>query len=129
LSFTPSVGYKDASATGVPTERCARIHVHGRERSRPWIQADFENGIYPGSGPSYNASNTGNNAAFVIGVLSTGGHADAAAQDAFCANTTCTVSKIYDQSGYGPMHQEGAIILGPAVTVHTSASGPSSKEL
>src|SRR5678815_2017181 len=32
-----------------------------------------------------------------------GGYADAAAQDAFCANTTCLVTKLYDQS---PMHND-----------------------
>jgi hypothetical protein len=30
-----------------------------------------------------------------------GGYADAAAQDAFCANTTCLITKVYDQSGHG----------------------------
>ena len=30
-----------------------------------------------------------------------GGYANAAAQDAFCANTTCLITKIYDQSGHG----------------------------
>jgi Alpha-L-arabinofuranosidase B, catalytic/Alpha-L-arabinofuranosidase B (ABFB) domain/Concanavalin A-like lectin/glucanases superfamily/Lamin Tail Domain/NPCBM-associated, NEW3 domain of alpha-galactosidase len=30
-----------------------------------------------------------------------GGYADAAAQDAFCANTTCLITRIYDQSGHG----------------------------
>jgi hypothetical protein len=34
-----------------------------------------------------------------IGVLEPGGFADAAAQDAFCMGTTCTISIIYDQSG------------------------------
>ncbi len=33
-----------------------------------------------------------------IGVLSPGGVANAAMQDAFCAGTTCTISVIYDQS-------------------------------
>jgi hypothetical protein len=33
-----------------------------------------------------------------IGVLAPGGFADAAAQDTFCAGTTCTISIIYDQS-------------------------------
>jgi len=33
-----------------------------------------------------------------IGVVSPGGFADSAAQDAFCAGTTCTISVIYDQS-------------------------------
>jgi hypothetical protein len=36
-----------------------------------------------------------------IGVLSTGGAADAAAQDAFCAGSTCVVTVVYDQSGHG----------------------------
>ncbi|MBE7211198.1 MAG: AbfB domain-containing protein [Gluconacetobacter diazotrophicus] len=36
-----------------------------------------------------------------IGVLSAGGYANAAAQDSFCANTYCIISRIYDQSGKG----------------------------
>jgi hypothetical protein len=36
-----------------------------------------------------------------IGVLSLGGFADSAAQDTFCAGTTCTISIIYDQSPKG----------------------------
>ncbi len=32
-----------------------------------------------------------------------GGYADAAAQDEFCANTTCLITKVYDQS---PMHND-----------------------
>ena len=34
-----------------------------------------------------------------IGVLSSGGVANAAAQDSFCSGATCTISIIYDQSG------------------------------
>jgi hypothetical protein len=34
-----------------------------------------------------------------IPVLAAGGFADSAAQDTFCANTTCTISLLYDQSG------------------------------
>jgi hypothetical protein len=44
-----------------------------------------------------------------IGVLTAGGVADAAVQDAFCANTTCTISIIYDQSGKG-----NHLTVGPA---------------
>jgi len=33
-----------------------------------------------------------------IGLVSTGGVANSAVQDSFCAKTTCTISKIYDQS-------------------------------
>src|SRR6516162_3998779 len=36
-----------------------------------------------------------------IGVLSAGGVATAAAQDSFCAGTSCVITEIYDQSGHG----------------------------
>jgi hypothetical protein len=36
-----------------------------------------------------------------IGVLSPGGYADSAHQDAFCAATTCVITVVYDQSGHG----------------------------
>lgn len=36
-----------------------------------------------------------------IGLLSTGGVANSATQETFCANTTCTISEIYDQSPKG----------------------------
>ncbi|MFI6332842.1 arabinofuranosidase catalytic domain-containing protein [Micromonospora chersina] len=36
-----------------------------------------------------------------IGVLTAGGTANAAAQDSFCANTTCVITVVYDQSGRG----------------------------
>jgi hypothetical protein len=36
-----------------------------------------------------------------IGPVAAGGYANAAAQDSFCANTTCLITVIYDQSGRG----------------------------
>jgi non-reducing end alpha-L-arabinofuranosidase len=36
-----------------------------------------------------------------IGVLTAGGYANAAAQDSFCAGTSCVVTVVYDQSGHG----------------------------
>jgi hypothetical protein len=36
-----------------------------------------------------------------IGVVSAGGIANSAAQDSFCASTSCVITKIYDQSGRG----------------------------
>ncbi|KAJ7820970.1 alpha-L-arabinofuranosidase B, partial [Mycena olivaceomarginata] len=36
-----------------------------------------------------------------IAPLSAGGVANAAAQDAFCASTTCTITTIFDQTGLG----------------------------
>ena len=46
-----------------------------------------------------------------------GGYADAAAQDAFCANTICVINVIYDQSGKGNHLRQappGPLFPGPA---------------
>ncbi len=51
-------------------------------------------------GPLYQVRR-GDGATTDIHPLQPGGVADAAAQDSFCANTTCLISVIYDQSGRG----------------------------
>ncbi|MEZ0110644.1 hypothetical protein ABH920_004659 [Catenulispora sp. EB89] len=56
-------------------------------------------GAYNGS--LYQVRRSSDNATTNIGVLSAGGFANAAAQDSFCANTTCVITVIYDQSGRG----------------------------
>ncbi|WP_329059751.1 arabinofuranosidase catalytic domain-containing protein [Amycolatopsis sp. NBC_01480] len=50
------------------------------------------------NGPLYQVTRASDGAAQDIGLLSAGGYADAAAQDAFCAGTTCQITKIYDQT-------------------------------
>ena len=63
------------------------------------------------NGPLYQVRRLSDNAVRNIGVVrpralphpDPGGYADAAAQDAFCANTTCVITKIYDQS---PNHND-----------------------
>ncbi|GAA3210565.1 arabinofuranosidase catalytic domain-containing protein [Nonomuraea helvata] len=56
-------------------------------------------GAYNGS--LYQVRRSSDNTTRDIGVLSPGGVANADAQDSFCANTTCLISIIYDQSGRG----------------------------
>ena len=51
------------------------------------------------NGPLYQVRRSSDNTTRDIGVLSAGGYADAAAQDSFCAGTTCLITIIYDQSG------------------------------
>ncbi len=51
------------------------------------------------NGPLYQVRRSSDNTTRDIGVLSAGGAANAAAQDSFCANTTCLITIIYDQSG------------------------------
>jgi len=59
------------------------------------------------TGPLYqvrsgsSASNTGSGGTTKDIGMTADGYADSAAQDAFCSNTYCTVSKLYDQSGKG----------------------------
>ena len=51
------------------------------------------------SGRLYQVRRASDNATTDIGTLSAGGFANAAAQDSFCANTSCVITIIYDQSG------------------------------
>ncbi|SOB86131.1 alpha-L-arabinofuranosidase B [Streptomyces sp. 1331.2] len=53
------------------------------------------------NGPLYQVRRASDNATRDIGLLSTGGYADAAAQDSFCAGTSCVITVLYDQSGKG----------------------------
>jgi hypothetical protein len=52
-------------------------------------------------GPLYQVKRASDNATLNVGVLTAGGVANAAAQDSFCANTSCVITVIYDQSGKG----------------------------
>ncbi|MDX3195100.1 arabinofuranosidase catalytic domain-containing protein [Streptomyces sp. MN03-5084-2B] len=51
------------------------------------------------SGSLYQVRRASDSTTRDIGVLSAGGVANAAAQDSFCAGTTCLITVIYDQSG------------------------------
>jgi hypothetical protein len=61
------------------------------------------------NGPLYQVKRQSDGKTLDIGVVQSlgwpfpdaGGYADAAAQDAFCANTICVINLIYDQSGKG----------------------------
>jgi hypothetical protein len=56
--------------------------------------------LYDGySGPLYQVKRDSDGATIDISPLSKGGVANAGAQDSFCANTTCLITVIYDQSG------------------------------
>ena len=53
------------------------------------------------SGSLYQVRRSSDNATANIGVVSAGSVANSAAQDAFCANTSCVITIVYDQSGHG----------------------------
>jgi hypothetical protein len=52
-------------------------------------------------GPLYQVKRISDNTTLNIYPLSAGGVANAAAQDSFCAQTTCYITEIFDQSGNG----------------------------
>ena len=53
------------------------------------------------AGPLYQVRRSSDGTTANISPLSAGGVANAAAQDSFCAGTTCVITEIYDQSGHG----------------------------
>jgi hypothetical protein len=55
------------------------------------------------NGPLYQVQRASDGAKTTIGLLAAGGYANAAAQDSFCAGTTCLITEIYDQS---PRHND-----------------------
>ncbi|KAH8649111.1 Arabinofuranosidase complexed with arabinose [Xylariales sp. PMI_506] len=67
------------------------VAAHSTTRA---LYSSFSSALYQISRGSDGATTT-------ISPLSAGGVANAAAQDTFCANTTCLITAIYDQSGHG----------------------------
>jgi non-reducing end alpha-L-arabinofuranosidase len=60
--------------------------------------------LYSGySGSLYQVQRASDHTTTNVGLLATGGFADATAQDSFCANTSCVITMIYDQS---PRHND-----------------------
>jgi hypothetical protein len=51
------------------------------------------------NGALYQVRRSSDNTTRDIGLLSAGGYVNAATQDSFCANTSCVITIIYDQSG------------------------------
>jgi hypothetical protein len=52
-------------------------------------------------GPLYQVQRASDGTTDDIGLLSTGGYVDAAEQNSFCANTSCTITELFDQSPEG----------------------------
>jgi hypothetical protein len=82
------------------------------------------------NGPLYQVQRASDSTLQDIGVLTAGGVANAAAQDAFCAGTTCTITRLYDQTGdgntlvyQGPGGTGGADTAATATSEAVSVSG------
>ncbi|MGW4984719.1 arabinofuranosidase catalytic domain-containing protein, partial [Streptomyces mirabilis] len=87
-----------AATAGAATSGPCDIYAAG---STPCVAAhSTTRALYASyKGPLYQVRRASDNTTRNIGVLEAGGYVDAAAQDAFCAGTTCLITIIYDQSG------------------------------
>jgi hypothetical protein len=95
------------AVAAAPTLPCDAFAAGGQSCVAAYSTVRALSGGY--GGPLYQVTRQSDGASADIGLLSTGGYANAPAQDAFCAETLCTITRIYDQSGH---HSD--LSLGPA---------------
>lgn len=114
---------KVASARQTPSRPKSPCDIYGAAGTPCVAAHSTTRALYAAyNGPLYQVSRQSDGKLLDIGVAhptasEAGGYADAAAQDAFCANTLCLITKIYDQS---PKHNDliqappGPLFPGPA---------------
>ena len=97
-----AIGVLTGASPGVPAARAAAslpcdIYAAG---STPCTAAySTVRALYASyNGSLYQIQRSSDSSFLNVGLLSAGGYANAAPQVSFCANTTCTVTKLYDQS-------------------------------
>jgi hypothetical protein len=79
------------------------------------------------SGNLYQVRRSSDNTTRNIAVLAAGGTADAAAQDSFCAGTSCVITVVYDQSGHGNdlWYQGSSVVPGSSQSSPAKATSES----
>ena len=79
------------------------------------------------NGNLYQVRRSSDNATLNIGVLAAGGSANAAAQDSFCAGTSCAITVVYDQSGRGNdlWYQGSSVVPGSSQSRPATATSES----
>jgi len=99
-SSSPSPSASSSPSAPPPSSRPCDLYAAG---GTPCIAAhSTTRALYAAyTGSLYQVRRSSDNTTRNIGVLSTGGYADAAAQDSFCAGTTCVITILFDQSGRG----------------------------
>jgi hypothetical protein len=97
---TGTVSCATASGTTVSGSSVCAIYASD---NTPCVAAySMDRALYSDyDGPLYQVERASDDTKDNIGLLTTGGDVDAAEQNSFCANTTCTVTEIYDQSPEG----------------------------
>jgi hypothetical protein len=78
-------------------------------------------------GNLYQVRRSSDNTTRDIGVLTAGGVANAAAQDSFCAGTSCVITVVFDQSGHGNdlWYQGSSVVPGSSQSRPANATAES----
>ncbi|WP_169950876.1 arabinofuranosidase catalytic domain-containing protein [Microbispora sp. H11081] len=99
-SPSPTSSPSSSPSPPPPGARSCDIYASG---GTPCVAAHSTTRALYGSytGNLYQVRRSSDNTTRNIAVLTAGGVANAAAQDSFCAGTTCVVTVVYDQSGRG----------------------------
>lgn len=97
-----------AAAAGTPL-----VAAHSVTRA---MYASYDGKLFQARRPSDGTSKD-------IGTAGAGGLVDLSTLDAFCSGTTCTVSKLYDQSGNGNDLAQATVANQPTVGFWTAADG------
>jgi Alpha-L-arabinofuranosidase B, catalytic len=88
-----------AAAADLPAAGSAPCDIYNADSTPCAAAYSMDRAMYAFyDGPLYQVQRASDNATADIGLLSAGGDVAAAEQDSFCAGTTCTVTKVYDQS-------------------------------
>jgi hypothetical protein len=102
-----------AAVSGSPGSGPCDIYAQG---GTPCVAAfSTTRSMYSGyDGPLYQVTRVSDNTARDIGLLAAGGDVDAPEQDRFCADTSCTITKIYGQAPSGTAPGPNTLTVGPA---------------
>jgi sRNA-binding protein len=96
-----------ASASAAPQRPMGPCDIYGKAGNECVAAHSTVRALYAGyNGPLYQVRRESDGKTLDIGVVQpsgtdAGGYADAQAQDAFCTNALCVITRIYDQSGKG----------------------------
>src|SRR5579871_4186382 len=109
LTLASFIGAQPSGAKGAPARPKGPCDVYAEAGDACVAAHSTTRALYASyNGPLYQIVRQSDGKSLDIGVVQpsgrdAGGYADAAAQDTFCANTTCWISKVYDQS---PKHND-----------------------
>jgi len=91
-----------ATASGTATSGSSVCDIYSSDGTPCAAAYSLDRALYSDyDGPLYQVERASDDTTANIGLRSTGGDVNASEQDSFCADTTCTITEIYDQSPEG----------------------------